>query len=83
MQRGVSEASIRDDARWEAGLNYLCAGYKHFSQHIDPHMRFMAAELCAGRAPVNIMRIVGPGSSGEATPAIDLRRGGRGRGRRR
>ena len=34
----------------EPGLNYLCAGYKHFFNHIDPYMRFMAAEL-AGRAP--------------------------------
>lgn len=43
----------------EPGLNYLCAGYKHFFHHIDPYMRFMAAELRAGRAPANIMRVVG------------------------
>ena len=43
----------------EAGLNYLCAGYKHFFHHIDPYMRFMAAELQAGRPPANIMRLVG------------------------
>jgi uncharacterized protein len=43
----------------EPGLNYLCAGYKHFFHHIDPYMQFMAAELRAGRAPANIMRIVG------------------------
>jgi uncharacterized protein len=42
----------------EPGLNYLCAGYKHFFTHIDPYMRFMAAELEAGRAPANVMRIV-------------------------
>ncbi len=42
----------------EAGLNYLCAGYKHFFHHIDPYMRFMAAELRAGRPPANIMQIV-------------------------
>jgi uncharacterized protein len=40
----------------EPGLNYLCAGYMAFFQHIDPAMRFMAAELRAGRAPANIMR---------------------------
>jgi uncharacterized protein len=40
----------------EPGLNYLCAGYKYFFHHIDPYMRFMAAELKAGRAPANIMR---------------------------
>lgn len=43
----------------EPGLNYLCAGYEHFFRHIDPHMRFMAGELRAGRPPANIMRIVG------------------------
>jgi uncharacterized protein len=46
----------------EPGLNYLCAGYKHFFHYIDPYMRFMAAELCAGRPPANIMRIVGSSS---------------------
>jgi uncharacterized protein len=39
--------------------NYLGAGYKGFFRHIDPYMRFMAAELTAGRAPANIMQIVG------------------------
>lgn len=43
----------------ESGLNYLCAGYKHFFHHIDPYMRFMAGELQAGRPPANIMRFVG------------------------
>jgi len=47
----------------EPGLNYLCAGYKHFFHHIDPHMRFMAAELRAGRPPANIMRILGSSSA--------------------
>ncbi len=46
----------------EPGLNYLCAGYKHFFHHIDPHMQFMARELRAGRPPANIMRIVGSSS---------------------
>ena len=43
----------------EAGLNYLCAGYKHFFTHIDPFMQFMAGELRAGRPPANIMRLLG------------------------
>jgi uncharacterized protein len=42
----------------EPGLNYLCAGYKIFFHHIDPYMRFMAAELAAQRAPANVMRWV-------------------------
>jgi uncharacterized protein len=39
----------------EAGLNYLCAGYKHFFHHIDPYMKFMANELRQERAPANVM----------------------------
>jgi uncharacterized protein len=39
----------------ELGLNYLCAGYKMFFQHVDPSMRFMAAELAAHRPPANVM----------------------------
>ena len=39
----------------EAGLNYLCAGYKQFFNHIDPYMKFMANELRQQRAPANIM----------------------------
>lgn len=42
-------------ASGEYGLNYLCAGYKHFFHHIDPYMRFMADELRAGRAPARVM----------------------------
>lgn len=40
----------------EPGLNYLCAGYKMFFHHIDPYMRFMAAELASRRPPANVMR---------------------------
>jgi len=43
----------------EPGLNYLCAGYKHFFKHIDPYMQFMAGELRAERPPANIMRFLG------------------------
>jgi uncharacterized protein len=42
--------------RLEAGMNYLCEGYKAFFQHIDEPMRYMAAELKAKRPPANIMR---------------------------
>jgi len=42
----------------EAGLNYLCAGYKMFFHHVDPYMRFMARELAQERAPANVMRWV-------------------------
>lgn len=40
----------------EPGLNYLCAGYRKFFQHIDPAMRAMTALLLNGRAPAEIMR---------------------------
>jgi uncharacterized protein len=43
----------------EPGLNYLCAGYKHFFKHVNPYMQFMAGELRAGRPPANIMRFLG------------------------
>lgn len=39
----------------EPGLNYLCAGYKAFFNHIDEPMRFMANELANRRPPANIM----------------------------
>jgi hypothetical protein len=42
----------------EPGLNYLCAGYKHFFHYIDPYLQFMASELRSGRPPANIMWIV-------------------------
>jgi uncharacterized protein len=44
----------------ERGLNYLCAGYKLFFKHIDPHMQFMASELRQGRPPANIMHLFEP-----------------------
>jgi len=39
----------------EDGLNYLCAGYKRFFNHVDPYMRFMAEELSQQRPPANVM----------------------------
>jgi uncharacterized protein len=39
----------------EAGLNYLCAGYKKFFTHIDPYMRVMADLARRGEAPAAIM----------------------------
>jgi uncharacterized protein len=44
----------------EAGLNYLCAGYKTFFTHVKPAMRKMAALVQAGRPASDIMN----GSSG-------------------
>lgn len=40
----------------EDGLNYLCAGYRAFFNHIDPWMKKMAAEVKAGRPAANAVR---------------------------
>jgi uncharacterized protein len=39
----------------ELGLNYLCAGYKSFFNHIDLYMHFMANKLHHQRPPANVM----------------------------
>ena len=54
----------------EAGLNYLCAGYKEFFHHIDGPMRTMAGLLRAGRYADEIMnaratRLIVSGSGSE------------------
>lgn len=40
----------------EAGLNYLCAGYQLFFNHIDPWMQQMATEIRSRRSPANVMQ---------------------------
>jgi uncharacterized protein len=40
----------------EPGLNYLCAGYKLFFNHVDQPMRIMADLLRQRRAPAEIMQ---------------------------
>ena len=42
----------------EEGLNYLCAGYKKFFNHVDPYMKKMAELMNARKAPANIMQIL-------------------------
>jgi uncharacterized protein len=44
----------------EPGLNYLCAGYKRFFNHVDPYMRRMAELLRQGQTAARIMEEVGP-----------------------
>ena len=48
---------IRNPSGDEAGLNYLCTGYRLFFQHVDLPMRRMAELLRLGRAPAEIMQI--------------------------
>ena len=42
------------DKYGEPGMNYLCAGYHQFFEHVAGDMDFMKAELDAGRPPSNI-----------------------------
>ncbi len=42
----------------EPGLNYLCAGYKAFFNHIDRPMRIMAQLIRQGRAPAEVMTLL-------------------------
>ena len=42
----------------EDELNYLCAAYKKFFTHIDPHMKTMARLLQNDEAPARIMEIL-------------------------
>jgi serine-type anaerobic sulfatase-maturating enzyme len=39
----------------EEGLNYLCAAYKKFFNHVDPYMKYMMKELRNERSPANVM----------------------------
>ncbi|MBN2765722.1 MAG: anaerobic sulfatase-maturation protein [Paludibacteraceae bacterium] len=39
----------------EPGLNYLCAGWKMFYNHVAPYMDFMKNELMNERPPANVM----------------------------
>jgi len=45
-------------ANGEAGLNYLCAGYRKFLRHIDPYMTAMARLLQAQRPAADIMEML-------------------------
>jgi len=42
----------------EAGVNYLCEGYRDFFNYIEPAMTFMADELKEDRSPANVMYLI-------------------------
>ena len=46
-QRGLPDGGFA--ATGEAGLNYLCEGYKAFFQHMDRPMRIMGDLIRSGR----------------------------------
>jgi uncharacterized protein len=47
----------------EAGLNYLCTGYKAFFHHVDRPMRVMGALLADDRAPREIVALYAAGDA--------------------
>jgi len=52
----------------EPGLNYLCAGYKMYFQHIDHPMRMMADLLRRGHYADEVMNIIAQEDSTRAQP---------------
>jgi len=48
----------------EAGLNYLCGGYKAFFKHADKPMRVMADLLRRGRNADEVMKVIEKGEKG-------------------
>lgn len=52
---GCPKDRFARDSRGGRQLNYLCKGYKHFFQHIEPAMQQMASLLRSGRTPAEIM----------------------------
>lgn len=58
----------------EPGLNYLCAGYRHFFTHIDRPMKIIAGLLRRGRPAADVMVIL---ANEEAVFAHALAKAGR------
>jgi uncharacterized protein len=52
---GCPKDRVRRTPDGEAGLNYLCEGYKSFFKHIDEPMKLMAGLLRAGRPASEIV----------------------------
>ncbi len=52
----------------ETGLNYLCAGYKRFFNHVEPAMQTMAGLIKQGKYADEIMSMVQAGSASPVLP---------------
>jgi uncharacterized protein len=52
----------------EPGLNYLCAAYKMFFNHVDPYMRFMARQIQTEKAPALVMEWIRRQEQAESMP---------------
>ena len=46
------------DRYGQPGLNYLCAGYYRFYEHVAPYMNFMKNEYLNQRSPANVMEAI-------------------------
>lgn len=55
---GCPKHRFLQTADGEAGLNYLCAGYRKFFRGVDPYMRAMAGLLRQGRPASDLMKSV-------------------------
>jgi uncharacterized protein len=56
---GCPKDRIIETPDGEAGLNYLCEGYRLFFKHVDAPMRFMAEEVRSGRPAARVMEMSG------------------------
>jgi uncharacterized protein len=62
---GCPKERFLQTSEGESGLNYLCAGYKAFFEHIDPYMQSMAGLFRQNRPPREIMRLLAAGDGGK------------------
>ena len=56
----------------ENGLNYLCEGYYHFFNHVDPYMKFMSEQLKIKQPPANVIEWAK--EKDEGFPSLDVKR---------
>jgi uncharacterized protein len=52
----------------EAGLNYLCVGYKDFFHHVEGPMRLMAGLLREGRLAAEVYEVFARAPRNERCP---------------
>jgi uncharacterized protein len=57
----------------QPGLNFLCAGYKKFFNHVEPYMDYMAKELKNKQAPANVMQWIKNRENQAVKPSIPER----------
>jgi len=55
---GCPKDRIMETPDGETGLNYLCAGYKHFFMHCRPYLKRLADLRLSGQPPEGLMKMV-------------------------